>query len=145
MPMADEMTPQARRAFLTSGTRTAILATTRADGRPHAVPVCFVLEGDDVLFLTNEATAKGRDLQRDPRVTLVVDDEVPPFAFVMIEGTAQLSRSPDDIDRVAPAIAERYDGPDGVEDFVRFAHEALGTLVSVKPTKIVAIDRAGEP
>lgn len=142
--MADEMTPDARRAFLTSGTRTAVLATTRADGRPHAVPVCFVLEDDDVLFLTNDATAKGRALQRDPRATLVVDDETPPFAFVMIEGTAQLSRSPGDIDRVAPEIAERYDGPGGVEDFVRFAHEALGTLVRVKPTKIVALDRVGE-
>jgi PPOX class probable F420-dependent enzyme len=144
MPMADEMTPQARRAFLTSGTRTAILATTRPDGRPHAAPVCFVLDGDDVLFLTNDATAKGRDLQRDPRVTLVVDDETPPFAFVMIEGSAQLSRSPEDIDRVAPEIAERYVGSDGVEDFVRFAHDALGTLVSVTPTKIIALDRVGE-
>src|SRR5918994_958299 len=144
MPMVDEMTPQARRAFLTSGTRTAILATTRADGRPHAVPVCFVLDDDDVLFLTNEATAKGRALQRDPRVTLVVDDETPPFAFVMIDGTAQLSRSSDDIDRVAPEIAERYDGPDGIEDFVRFAHQALGTLVRVTPTKIVALDHVGE-
>jgi PPOX class probable F420-dependent enzyme len=144
MAMADEMTPQARRAFLTSGTRTAVLATTRADGRPHAVPVCFVLDDDDVLFLTNEATAKGRALQRDPRVTLVVDDETPPFAFVMIDGTAQLSRSSDDIDRVAPEIAERYDGPDGIEDFVRFAHQALGTLVRVTPTKIVALDHVGE-
>jgi PPOX class probable F420-dependent enzyme len=142
--MADEMTPDARRAFLTSGTRTAVLATTRADGRPHAVPVCFVLEDDDVPFLTNDATAKGRALRRDPRATLVVDDETPPFAFVMIEGTAQLSRSPDDIDPVAPEIAERYDGSGGVEDFVRFAHEALGTLVRVKPTKIVALDRVGE-
>jgi PPOX class probable F420-dependent enzyme len=142
--MADEMTPQARRAFLTSGTRTAILATTRADGRPHAVPVCFVLEDDDVLLLTNEASAKGRALQRDPRVTLVVDDETPPFAFVMIEGTAQLSQSPDDIDRVAPEIAKRYDGADSIEDFVRFAHEALGTLVRVTPTRILALDRVGE-
>lgn len=143
--MAAEMTPQTRRAFLMSGTRTAILATTRPDGRPHAVPVCFVLDDDDVLFLTNEVTAKGRDLQRDPRVTLVVDDETPPFAFVMVEGTAQVSGSAEDIDRIAPKIAERYEGPDGVEDFVRFAHEALGTLVRVKPTKIVALDRVGEP
>lgn len=142
--MVEEMTPEARRAFLTSGTRTAVLATTQADGRPHAVPVCFVLEDDDVLFLTNEATAKGRALRRDPRVTLVVDDEAPPFAFVMIEGTAQLSRSPDDIDRVAPGIAVRYDGPDGIEDFVREAHDALGTVVRVTPTKIVALDRVGE-
>jgi PPOX class probable F420-dependent enzyme len=142
--MAQVMAPEARRAFLTNGTRTAILATTRPDGRPHAVPVCFVLEDDDVLILTNEATAKGQAMQRDPRVTLVVDDEIPPFAFVMIEGTAELSRDPDEIDQVAPRIGERYDGPDGVEDFVRFAHEALGLLVRVKPTKIVALDRVGE-
>jgi PPOX class probable F420-dependent enzyme len=142
--MADEMTTQVRRAFLTSGTRTAILAVTRADGRPHAVPVCFVLEGDDVLFLTNDGTVKGRALQRDPRVTLVVDDERPPFAFVIIEGTAQLSRSPDDIDRVAPEIAQRYDGLGGIEDFVRTAHDALGTLVRVTPTKIMAFDRVSE-
>lgn len=142
--MADEMTPEARRAFLTAGTRTAILATTRADGRPHAVPVCFVLDGDDVLFLTNGTTAKGRALQRDPRVTIVVDDERPPFAFVMIEGTAETSHDAADIDRVAPGIAERYDGPDHVEDFLRFAHEALGMLVRVKPTKILALDRVGD-
>ena len=142
--MAEEMTPEARRAFLTAGTRTAILATTRSDGRPHAVPVCFVLDDDDVVFLTNGTTAKGRALQRDPRVTLVVDDERPPFAFVMIEGTAQASHDAVDIDAVAPRIAERYDGPDGVADFVRFAHEALGMLVRVKPTKILALDRVGE-
>ena len=141
--MAEEMTPEARRAFLTTGTRTAILATTRSDGRPHAVPVCFVLD-DDVLFLTNGATVKGRALQRDPRVTLLVDDERPPFAFVMIEGTAATSRNADDIERVAPRIAERYDGPDGVEDFVRFAREDLGMLVRVKPTKILAFDRVSE-
>jgi PPOX class probable F420-dependent enzyme len=142
--MAEEMTPEARRAFLTTGTRTAILATTRSDGHPHAVPVCFVLDDDDVLFLTNGTSAKGQDLRRDPRVTLVVDDERPPFAFVMIEGTAEASRDAGDIDRVAPRIAERYDDPGSVEDFVRFAHEALGTLVRVSPTKIVALDRVGE-
>jgi PPOX class probable F420-dependent enzyme len=143
--MAQVMNPEARRAFLTTGTRTAILATTRPDGRPHAVPVCFVLEDDDVLFLTNETTAKGQAMRRDPRVTLVVDDETPPFAFVMVEGTAELSRDPDEIEQVAPRIGERYDGPDGVEDFVRFAHEALGLLVRVQPTRIVALDRVGEP
>jgi PPOX class probable F420-dependent enzyme len=142
--MAQEMTPEARRAFLTEGTRTAILATAGPDGRPHAVPVCFVLEDDDVLVLTNEASAKGQAMRRDPRVTLVVDDETPPFAFVMIEGTAELSRDPDEIDQVAPRIGERYDGPEGVEDFVRFAHEALGLLVRVRPTKILALDRVSE-
>ena len=63
------MTLDARRSFLTEGTRTAVLSTNREDGRPHAVPICFVLDGDDVLFLTNAESVKGRDLLRDPRVT----------------------------------------------------------------------------
>jgi PPOX class probable F420-dependent enzyme len=140
----EEMTTEARRAFLTAGTRTAILATTRPDGRPHAVPVCFVLDGDDVAFVTHPASVKGLAVQRDPRVTLVVDDERPPFAFVMIEGSAETSLDAGDIERVAPRIGERYGGPDSVEDFVRFAHEGLGMLVTVKPTKILALDRVSE-
>src|SRR5436190_1167893 len=61
------MTPEERRAFLLRGTRTAILATRRPDGRPHAVPVGFVLDDEDVLFLTGESTVKAANLQHDPR------------------------------------------------------------------------------
>jgi PPOX class probable F420-dependent enzyme len=146
--MAEEMTASTRRAFLASGTRTAILATTRPDGRPHAVPIAFVLDNDDVLFVTDQDSVKGRAVQRDPRVTLVVDDETPPFAFVMIEGTAQLSRSPNDIETIAPKISERYDGPDAgpdaVEDFVRFARDQLGLLVRVRPSRMLALNRVSE-
>ena len=74
LEMAADMTLDARRAFLTEGTRTAVLATAREDGRPHAAPIAFVLDDDDILFLTNAETVKGRDLLRDPRVTLVIDD-----------------------------------------------------------------------
>ena len=38
LKMAADMTLDARRAFLTEGTRTAVLATAREDGRPHAAP-----------------------------------------------------------------------------------------------------------
>jgi PPOX class probable F420-dependent enzyme len=138
------MTPDARRAFLMEGTRTAVLATTCADGRPHAVPICFVLDDDDILFLTNAETVKGRNLLRDPRVTLVIDDETPPFAFVMFEGTALASSNVQDIEPVARRISQRYDAGEGMEDFVRFAREGLGTLVRVEPTRIIALDRVSE-
>jgi PPOX class probable F420-dependent enzyme len=141
---AAEMTLDARRAFLTEGTRTAVLATTREDGRPHAAPIAFVLDDDDILFLTNAETVKGRNLLRDPRVTLVVDDEAPPFAFVMIEGTAVASRDVGNLEQVARRISQRYDAGVGTEDFVRFAREELGMLVRVAPTRIVALDRVGE-
>src|SRR3712207_4528020 len=85
------MTPDETRAFLLEGTRTAALATVRADGRPHVAPIWFTLDGDDLLFNTGANTIKGGNLQRDGRVALMVDDEEPPFAFVSIEGDVSLS------------------------------------------------------
>src|SRR5687768_10691729 len=93
------MTPEETRAFLLEGTRTAALATTRADGRPHVAPVWFTLDGDDLLFNTGASTIKGANLRRDGRVALMVDDEVPPYAFVSIEGTATLF---DDLETMLP-------------------------------------------
>jgi PPOX class probable F420-dependent enzyme len=142
--MPEEMTTEARRAFLKFGTRTATLATTRADGRPHAVPICFVLDDDDLLFVTNETTAKGWDMRRDARVALVVDDDNPPFAFVAIEGRAELTRAAHQIEPVARRIAQRYGDAADADDFVRFAQQDLGTLVRVRPDKIIALDRVGE-
>jgi hypothetical protein len=87
---------------------------------------------------------KGRDLLRDPRVALVIDVETPPFGFVMIEGTAVASRDLRNLEHVARRISQRYDAGEGIEDFVRFARDALGTLVRVTPTTIVARERVGE-
>jgi PPOX class probable F420-dependent enzyme len=139
------MSPEERRSFLMHGTRTAILATRRPDGRPHAVPVGFVLDGDDVLFLTGESTVKASNLQNDPRVSLVVDDEKPPFAFVRIDGIAEVSQARDDVRRAAAIeIGRRYGGAESVDEFVHFADTALGLLVRVRPTHVVALDRVGE-
>ncbi len=84
----EKMTDEERREFLRAGTRTAKLATVRADGRPHVAPVWFVLDGDDLVFTTMATAVKSRNLRRSPRVMLSVDEEAPPFAFVLIEGVA---------------------------------------------------------
>jgi hypothetical protein len=51
------------RGFLSSGTRTAKLASRRVDGRPHVTPVWFVLDGDDLVFTTQRDTVKGRNIR----------------------------------------------------------------------------------
>src|SRR6202008_831027 len=84
-------------AFVTEVTRTAKLAVTRVDGSPHVVPVWFVLDGDDFVFTTHTTTIKGKALRRDGRASLVVDDERPPFAFVMVDGTAHVSEDLDEL------------------------------------------------
>src|SRR5258705_232539 len=56
--MSSMMLPDEVQRFLAYGTRTAKLATIRADGRPHVVPVWFVLDGDDIVFTTGTTTVK---------------------------------------------------------------------------------------
>jgi hypothetical protein len=46
------------------------------------MPVWFVLEGDEPVFTTHADTVKGRNLRRDPRAAVVVDDQAAPYAFV---------------------------------------------------------------
>ena len=96
--MAEEMSEPEWRAFVMHGTRTVALATVRRDGRPHVAPVWFVLDDDgSVVFTTGADTVKGRTLRRDPRASLCVDDETPPFAFVLIEGTTTISADLDEM------------------------------------------------
>ena len=55
------------------------------------MPVWFVLDGDDLVLTTGRDTVKGRDLRRDGRVSVVVDDDHPPFAFVHLRGRARVT------------------------------------------------------
>jgi PPOX class probable F420-dependent enzyme len=136
--MAYEMSDEERRAFLMHGTRTGKLATTRRDGRPHVVPIWFVLDGDDVMFTTGSGTAKGKAMARDPRVALCVDDDRPPFAFVLIEGTVTTTNDVDEMLPWATAIGGRYMGADRAEEFGRRNAVPEELLVRIKPTRIVA-------
>jgi nitroimidazol reductase NimA-like FMN-containing flavoprotein (pyridoxamine 5'-phosphate oxidase superfamily) len=55
-----KMTEPEWRAFVMDGTRTAKVATAGKDGRPHVVPVWFVLDGEDVVFTTAATRIGGR-------------------------------------------------------------------------------------
>jgi PPOX class probable F420-dependent enzyme len=138
------MTPDEARQFLTEGTRTGKLATVRADGRPHVAPIWFVLDGDDVVFTTGAGTVKGKALARDPRVAMTVDDQAPPFSFVIVEGTATLSTDLDDLLHWATKIGARYMGEAQAEQFGRRNAVPEELLVRVSPTKIVAQARVSE-
>lgn len=127
------------RAFLSEGTRTGKLATVRRDGRAHVVPIWYVLDGDDLVFTTGTGTVKVRAMRRDPRVCLCVDDERPPYAYVMVEGTAALSEDLDDLLRFATAIGGRYMGADRAEQFGRRNAVPGEALVRVTPTRVTAI------
>jgi PPOX class probable F420-dependent enzyme len=103
------MNPEECRAFLSEGSRTGKLATVRPDGRPHVAPIWFVVDGDELVLMTHEGTVKARSLRHEPRVMLSVDDEVFPFGFVLVEGTATLERpTAQELEPWSRRIAERY-------------------------------------
>jgi PPOX class probable F420-dependent enzyme len=129
--------PQVR-AFLTEGTRTGKLSFLSPSGRPLVTPVWFVLEGDTLVFNTGQDTAKGRALARDPRVSLCVDLEQPPYAFVQVQGEAELSDDLDELVRTATAIAARYMGPERAEEFGKRNGVPGELVVRMRPTKVVA-------
>jgi PPOX class probable F420-dependent enzyme len=126
------------RAFLTAGTRTGKLGYLAGDGRPLVAPVWFVVEGEDVLFNTGRDTAKGRAVARDPRLVLCVDLEEPPYAFVQVQGEAEVTENPDELLRSATLIGGRYMGLERAAEFGRRNGVPGELLVRLRPTKVVA-------
>ncbi len=136
--MPREMTSAEVTVFLMHGTRTAKVATTMGSGQPHVMPVWFVLEGEEIVFTTGADSAKGRNLRRDPRIALVVDEDVPPYAFVHIRGRARVSDNLTDLRRLATEIGGRYMGPERAEEFGRRNAVPGELLVRVTPDRIIA-------
>ena len=139
--MADLDDPQIL-AFLSAGTRTGKLGFTARDGRPLIAPIWFLVEGSGentaIVFNTGTGTAKGRAIARDPRLVLCVDLEEPPFAFVQVQGTATISRDPDDLLRTATALGARYMGAERAEEFGRRNGVPGELVVRLHPSKVTA-------
>lgn len=127
------------RRFVLERPRTAKLATTRADGRPHVAPIWIDLDGDQVVFTTAASSVKGAALRRDPRAALCLDDDTPPFAFVLIEGLAELSGDLGELQRWATRIGGRYMGAEHAEEYGARNAAPGELLVRVTPTKILAL------
>ncbi|MZE54339.1 TIGR03618 family F420-dependent PPOX class oxidoreductase [Streptomyces sp. SID5770] len=132
------MTEEQWRTFVSAGTRTGKLATVRDDGSPHVVPVWFVLDGDAFVFNTAKTTVKGRNLARDGRVSLCVDDDTPPFSFVSLFGRAELNEEPDALRHWATRIGARYMGEDRAEEFGERNAVPGELLVRVRIDKVIA-------
>ncbi|HWX74890.1 MAG TPA: PPOX class F420-dependent oxidoreductase [Solirubrobacteraceae bacterium] len=136
--MARDMSPAERREFMTQGTRTAKVATAMADGHPHVMPVWFILDGDDVVFTTGRDSVKGCNLRRDPRIALVVDEDLSPYAFVHVRGQATWSEDLAQLERYAIQIGGRYMGSERAREFGRRNAVPGELLVRVTPERVIA-------
>jgi PPOX class probable F420-dependent enzyme len=126
------------RAFVTAGTRLVHIGLTRADGRPHVTPVCFILDGDELAFVLSPGSVKGKSLARDRRIAACVSDEQQPYGFVTVEGIVWTSAEPDNVKHVGADIAKRYypaqPAAEVAESFVREGF----TAVRISITNVIA-------
>lgn len=127
--------------FASAGTKTGKVAVVRADGAPHVTPIWFVLnetsDGDELIFNTGADTVKGRALRRDPRISVTVDDQQPPYSFVQFSAVASLHEDLDEMLPWSTAIGARYMGEDQAEQFGKRNAVPGEYLVRAKITKVV--------
>jgi PPOX class probable F420-dependent enzyme len=132
--------------FLMQGTFTGKLGTIKKDGSSHVVPFWFVLDNrnsrgqiGDIILTTGDTSVKAQNIQRDNRVSICVDDQIPPFSFVTIFGSAKIQPyKQKEVLKWATKIAERYMGKDNAEAYGKRNSEDGLVLVRIKPTRIIA-------
>jgi len=134
----EEMTKEEYKVFMLDGTKTGKLATVRRDGRPHVVPIWYDLDGDDIIFQTGANSVKANNMKRDPRVSITVDDQEPPYSYVQIEGTVTFSDNMKHMLYWATKIGGRYMGQDQAEAFGRRNAVPGEILVRLKPNRVLA-------
>jgi PPOX class probable F420-dependent enzyme len=83
------------------------VGTVRKDGTPHVVPVWVDVEDGDVLLNTAEGRAWLANADRDPRVTLTVQNLENPYEYVTIRGRVS-ERTHDGADEHINAMAKKY-------------------------------------
>jgi PPOX class probable F420-dependent enzyme len=127
--------------FLKQGTLTAKIATVNKNGTCHLVPVWFVLDelNGDIVFTTGRKSIKGKHILKDNRVTICVDDQVPPFSFVTIYGNAvAVEEQHGELLKWTTKIAERYMGRENAERYGKRNATEGELLVRIKTAKVIA-------
>ena len=128
--------PDAARRLL-DGPHTAVLATTNADGRPQTSVIFVKRDGDAVLLSTIKGRHKTRNMERDPRVSLLV--LASRVEWLEVRGTVTITDDPDKA--LLHEMFDRYMGgaepppePDAQRVVVRITPEKINLWPPVLPT-----------
>ncbi len=106
----------------------AVLATHRRDGSVLLSPLWHIWEHGGFTIGISAGDIKITHLRRDPRVTIVVAEELPPYRGFEVRGEAQLSD--ENFVSEMRRIARRYVGAEG-DGY--YGDDAQGTIVRIEP------------
>jgi PPOX class probable F420-dependent enzyme len=87
--------------------RFAVLGTINKDGSPQLTTMWYLLEGDVILMNTKAGRTKERNMRRDPRISVCIEDG---YSYVTISGTVEMVDDPQVAQRDIYRLAVRYNG-----------------------------------
>jgi PPOX class probable F420-dependent enzyme len=136
------MTAEEAAAFLAES-RKVQLATINPDGSVHLVTMFYAMIGGRIAFWTYRSSQKARNLERDPRVTCLVESGEAYFELrgVQVAGAVRCVCEPAGVLGIGRHIAARMDDvpADALEDYVTHAaRKRLGYLV--EPSRVISWD-----
>ena len=118
------------------------VATVSPSGRPHMVPLWYVPGNGQLTGWTYAKSQKARNLERDPRATIGIEDGVEYHLLrgVMFECDVEVERHTDKVAEFGFALADRYAGgaPEAKEAFGEQAKKRVGLIF--RPTRTVSWD-----
>ena len=137
------MTRAERERFL-RGRRVAVLVTLDADGRSVPTPIWYLYRDGAFYFRTATAAEKLANIRRDPRVSVCVQEERPPYKAVIAHGTALI----EDSHTWLAAMPRHYLGWVGSIGYRLAAQDAVErgpeVTIVVRPERITTFDYAPE-
>lgn len=142
--MPRELTESERQEYL-AAKHVAVLSVATTDGRPPAsIPIWYqYVPGGDIQISTGPSSRKARLIKQAGAVTLVVQDEEPPYRYVVVEATLV-----DTADTTPPeileAIAVRYLGEEGARQFLRSMEGHANVLFTFRPDRWLSADFSDE-
>jgi PPOX class probable F420-dependent enzyme len=117
----------------------AVLGTINPDGSPQTSVVWVATDGGDLVISSAAGRRKVRNVQRDPRVSLIVYDRDDPQLYAEIRGLATVS---EDIGReLAVRLEEQYEGPGAGAQFLALPPEVVRVVIRISPQRVTG--RAG--
>jgi PPOX class probable F420-dependent enzyme len=117
---------------LLKGKNFANVATLRKDGSVHAAPVWVDVQDGQAVLNTAEGRAWPRNLERDPRVTLTVQNMENPYEYVEIRGTVA-ERTHVGADEHIDGLAKKYMG---VEEYPLRQPGEQRVIIKVAPDRV---------
>jgi PPOX class probable F420-dependent enzyme len=119
-----QLTPEEQRELL-EAERIVVVSSLGPRGWPHSMPLWYVLREGEIWIYTYAKSQKVRNLERDPRATLLVETghEYGELRGVEVEALAEIHRDPDTVYELARELTLRYGGDDSAVD-----DEAAGAL-----------------